>query len=201
MSRCAHDRPGMAPSGAPQRCADVARVGDRTRPVDLAGLVQALEQDPVKALSHARLLPLAQPPPARSPLSHTRTPAAGRARRSRCAAHTGCRSGPGDHRAACGLGSATGAVPVGSAVRPPPQLIGNLHPATSPPPTVEHTCRRFRRSATPTLFLKQALRGPTCKRRAPYVADHTELTVKHAVKTHVNACVDHMLQRALGSLA
>ena len=68
MSPRGHDRPGMAPSGAPQKRANMARVSDRARPVDLTGTMQPPEQLMVQTLPHAGLLPLAQPPPAR----HTR---------------------------------------------------------------------------------------------------------------------------------
>ena len=55
----------MAPSGAPQKSTDMARVNRCAGPVDLARGIQLHEQLLVQRVPHARLLPGPQPPPAR----------------------------------------------------------------------------------------------------------------------------------------
>lgn len=111
---------GDAPCGAPQKCADMTGVGDRARPVDLAGLVQTLEQLVVQALPLPGLLPLAQPPPAR----HAR--AIPELQRQVVPRDPGMQHVEDAVQRlsiiepACDLGDGSGAEPQGSAAAPPP---------------------------------------------------------------------------------
>ena len=154
-SRGGPGRPGSGPSARPLFRLEVARVGDRPRPVELAGGVQLGQQQLVQPLPDAGLLPVPQPPPAGHPaaeaellrqvlpgdpgVQHEQDPAAT----------------PTGHRAACGPDTGTDAASAAAAARSAPTAHPTqptATPASASPPSLTTDADDFALSeAVPSL--------------------------------------------------
>ena len=82
--------------------ADGTTVHDRTRPINLVGAREPVQQCKVHQIPNARPLPIAQAPPACHPRPRTRVPAEASAREFRCEGRRRCPSGTRDPKRVVG---------------------------------------------------------------------------------------------------